>query len=201
MVVSEAVPKVGIRWTIGNVSEAGLEALRLSILGAWKIFGARASYVVCVNSFDAAVLRRFIGELPNAVEWIQVTGMNPRFLPFCDGSLSEGTSWKFSPVRCFPDRHELALDNDCILWRCPGAMRDWLSQPSEFLLAADVAPANGNFSDLVGPLALNSGIRGFPPGFDYETPLLGIFQRTCRILRSELDEQGLQVAALTGSGA
>ena len=39
---------VGIRWTIGNVSTRGFEALRLSIWGAWKAFGPDAIYVVCV---------------------------------------------------------------------------------------------------------------------------------------------------------
>lgn len=194
-----AAPRLGVRWTIGNASEAGWQALRLSILGAWAIFGPDAVYAVCVNSCDAERMRRSLGKLPDEVAWIQVTEMNPRFLPFCDESRSEGTAWKFSPVRCFPDRHELALDNDCILWSCPTAVRAWLSRHSDFLLAADVAPANGVFGDLTGPVALNSGIRGFPPGFDYESRLIEILRDSGCILRRELDEQGLQVAALTGS--
>ncbi|MBV9490332.1 MAG: hypothetical protein JO069_11510, partial [Verrucomicrobia bacterium] len=198
--VRKSVPGLGIRWTIGDVSEPGREVLRFSILGAWKVFGPSASYVVCVNSCDADGLRRSLGELPQAVRWMQVPAMNPAFLPFCDASLSEGTAWKFSPVRCFPDRHELALDNDVVLWRCPPAVRRWLSQPSAFLLGADVVPANGSFSDLTGPVALNSGIRGFPPGFDYEARLLETLRQTGRTLRAELDEQGLQVAVMTSSG-
>lgn len=191
---------MGIRWTIGDASEAGWQALRLSVLGAWGVFGPEAAYVVCVNSCDAHRMRRALGKLPDEVAWIQVTGMNPRFLPFCDEGLSEGTSWKFSPVRCFPDWYELALDNDCILWSCPAAVRAWLSRHSNVLLAADVLPANGAFDDLTGPVALNSGIRGFPPGFDYESRLIEILRNGGRILRRELDEQGLQVATLTQCG-
>lgn len=193
-------PKLGVRWTVGNASEAGWQALRLSILGAWGTFGPEAAYAVCVNSCDAETMRRSLGNLPGEVTWIQVAGMNPRFLPFCDENLSEGTAWKFSPVRCFPDRHELALDNDCILWRCPSAVHEWLARPSDVLLAADVMPANGVFNDLTGPVALNSGIRGFPPGFDYERRLIDVLRASGRILRRELDEQGLQVVALTRSG-
>ena len=193
-------PKPGVRWTIGNASAAGWQALRLSILGAWAVFGPDAAYAVCVNSCDAEPMRRSLGKLPDAVAWIQVTGMNPRFLAFCDESLSEGTSWKFSPVRCFPDRHELALDNDCILWSCPMAIRAWLSRPSDVLLAADVVPANGAFQEITGPVALNSGIRGFPPGFDYESRLVEMLRDKPRILQRELDEQGLQVATLMRSG-
>jgi hypothetical protein len=196
----ETAPRLGIRWTIGDATDAGWQALRLSIQGAWNIFGPQAAYAVCVNSCDVGKKRQSLGKLPNQITWVQVTEMNPRILRFCDESLSEGTSWKFSPVRCFPDRHELALDNDCILWRCPGAIRTWLSRPSDVLLAADVVPANGAFEDLTGPVALNSGIRGFPPGFDYEGRLLEVLRNSQRILRGELDEQGLQIATLTQSG-
>lgn len=191
---------LGIRWTVGNVSNAGWHALRLSIQGAWRVFGPAAAYAVCVNGCHAAAVRRSLGDMPDEVAWIQITEMNPRFLPFCDETLSEGTSWKFSPVRCFPDRHELALDNDCILWGCPAAVRMWLARRSDFLLAADVVPANGVFHDLTGPVTLNSGIRGFPPGFDYERRLIEMLRNSGRFLQSELDEQGLQVATLTGSG-
>jgi len=195
-----AAPRLGIRWTIGNASDAGWQALRLSVLGAWRVFGPQTAYAVCVNSCNAEKMRRSLGTLPDEVAWIQVREMNPLFLPFCNDNLSEGTSWKFSPVRCFPDRYELALDNDCILWSCPTAVRVWLARRAEFLLAADVVPANGAFGDLTGPVALNSGIRGFPPGFDYEGRLIEMLRTSGHTLRRELDEQGLQVAALTRSG-
>jgi hypothetical protein len=80
------------------------------------------------------------------------------------------------------------------------AVRAWLGRHSEFLLAADVVSANGAFDDLTGPVALNSGIRGFPPGFDYESRLIEMLRNSGRILRRELDEQGLQIATLTRSG-
>ena len=62
MMVRKSLPGLGIRWTIGDVSDAGRDALRYSILGAWKVFGPSASYVVCVNSCDADALRRYLGE-------------------------------------------------------------------------------------------------------------------------------------------
>ncbi|HEY0793638.1 MAG TPA: hypothetical protein VGD78_21435 [Chthoniobacterales bacterium] len=191
---------LGIRWTIGDVSDEGWEALRYSLLGAWRLFGVTAQYSVCVNSISTAALPSSIALLPFPVTWHHVTRMNAKFLPHCDESLSEGTSWKFSPVRLFPDCHELALDNDCILWRMPAAITNWLKRTDRFLLAADVVPANGAFSDLVGAHALNSGIRGYPPGFDYESALLHTLERTRRQLRSELDEQGLQVHVTRSAG-
>jgi hypothetical protein len=49
---------VGVRWTIGDVSPQGFEALRLSVLGARKVFGPRASYAICMNSVPLAAAPR-----------------------------------------------------------------------------------------------------------------------------------------------
>jgi hypothetical protein len=40
---------IGVRWTIGDASVCGYEALRLSIWGACSLFGADAAYTVSVN--------------------------------------------------------------------------------------------------------------------------------------------------------
>ncbi|MBV9674220.1 MAG: hypothetical protein JO076_15520, partial [Verrucomicrobia bacterium] len=45
----------------------------------------------------------------------------------------------------------------------------------------------------------NSGIRGIPPDFDLEAALRDILSRKPVILKTELDEQGLSVAALTSA--
>ncbi len=56
---SDAAPmtqrRLGIRWTIGNVSMAGFDALRLSIVGAARCFGASAEYAVCAAAADDGI--------------------------------------------------------------------------------------------------------------------------------------------------
>jgi hypothetical protein len=47
---------------------------------------------------------------------------------------------------------------------------------------------------------LNCGIRGLPPDFDLEAALRWALARVPTRLTSELDEQGLQVAALSNFG-
>ena len=42
----DEVPTLGVRWTIGDVSDAGFEALRYSIWSMWKLFGDNAKYAV-----------------------------------------------------------------------------------------------------------------------------------------------------------
>jgi hypothetical protein len=194
---------LGVRWTIGDVSPAGFEALRLSAWGAWRIFGPAAEYVVCVNTVPLDRARGLAGELPSAVRWRDVTGELPAsFREHLDEGMAEGVGWKFAPLRLFPDRHELAMDNDCILWEMPPAVRQWLDgdDPRRFVIAEDVRRCLGRFADLCGPEPRNSGIRGLPAGFDLGDALRRILAEHPCVLASELDEQGLQVALASRDG-
>lgn len=192
---------IGFRWTIGDVSQGGYEALRLSVWGAWRLFGSTAQYAICLNSLPMRAARARAGSLPQAVHWVQSDGHIPSFLRahLADG-LAEGVAWKFAPLRLFPDCHELALDNDCILWAVPDALHTWLGETDSCLLAEDVVPALGQFGPIMGNLSRNTGIRGLPPGLDLEVTLAETLRAHPVRLLSELDEQGLQVTALTRPG-
>jgi hypothetical protein len=191
-------PTLGIRWTIGNVSLLGFEALRLSIWGAWNIFGRNADYIVCVNSLSLEVARERTRAVPEVVQWRQVTRDLASFIkPYLDGAYAEGVGWKFAPLQLFPDRFELALDNDCIVWAMPPGMHAWLENShGHCLVAEDVSRCFGQFDALCVAAPRNSGIRGIPPGFNLEAALRGILEKHPVTLCSELDEQGLQMAAL-----
>jgi hypothetical protein len=194
---------IGVRWTIGDVSPAGFEALCLSIWGAWRIFGASAGYAVCVNTVPLQRAREWTGDLPVEVSWRDARGELPGFLAErLDPGMAEGVAWRFAPLRLFPDRVELSLDNDCILWRMPPAMGQWLADvdPRASLLAEDDRTCLGQFADLCGPEPRNSGIRGVKPGLDLEAALRAVLAARPVRLCSELDAQGLQVAALSRRG-
>jgi hypothetical protein len=201
----------GLRWTIGNVSRRGFEALRLSVWGAHRLFGDAAAYAICCNGVPLDGARARAAPLPVGVAWHAVDhAMLPHWLlPHLEAGIAEGVAWKFAPLRLFPDRHEIALDNDCILWAVPEAMQSWLAgdAPGRCLLAADVKPAFGQFADLCGPEPRNSGIRGVPPGHDFAAALRQVLEVKSSalgrpvVLTSELDEQGLQTAALSRQGA
>jgi hypothetical protein len=190
-----------VRWTIGNVSASGFESLRLSLWGARRAFGPEARLVVCVNSVPLNQAKSLTGDVPAETEWQAVTRSFPNFLrKHLDDNLAEGVGWKFAPLRIAPDAYELALDNDCILWEQPNAVREWLAGDDPLaVLAEDERRMLGQFSDLCGPEPRNSGIRGLPPGFDLGRALRTVLQEHPAVMASELDEQGLQVAALTRS--
>ncbi len=190
---------LAIRWTVGDVSDRGFEALRLSIRGAFSIYGDAARYAVCVNGMGPDEARRRTGGIPAeaGVDWVDVRGRLPALLlRHLDAGMAEGVGWKLAPLRLFPHDHELSLDNDCILWAEPAAVRAWRQCDDAVVLAEDVEACFGQFAGRCPPAPRNSGMRGLPPGLDLEAALYSeLLPET--VLRSELDEQGLQVAALS----
>lgn len=198
------MPPLCVRWTVGDVSPAGFEALRLSVHGATQLFGSHAAYTICVNSVAVDDARRRAGSLPDGVTWRRVERLIPPVLrPFLKDGMSEGTGWKLVPPQLDGSVRELALDNDVILWDLPEALSAWLADESDTarLIAADVTPAHGRFATLCGPEPRNSGIRGTPAGFDYEGAIAAVLRDHTGDLVSELDEQGLQIAALSRDSA
>ncbi|HVX42028.1 MAG TPA: GNAT family N-acetyltransferase [Gemmatimonadaceae bacterium] len=191
-------PPLVVRWTIGDVSREGFEALRLSVWSATRLLGSRARYVVCVNSISLDEARARTGALPASVEWRDVTdALWPELQPYLGDNLAEGVAWKFAPLRLDDTAHELALDNDCILWSLPRALAEWIESPTACVLAEDVRACFGQFASQCGPEPRNSGIRGLPATFDLGAAILDMLRESPTVLTSELDEQGLQVAALS----
>lgn len=190
---------IGIRWTIGDVSDNGWTALGLAIAGARHVFGASAAYAVCVNSVPMEEARRRLGSCAFDVELLPVTRSDvPESIRgYFDADMAEGVAWKLAPLRVFPDLWEISLDNDCILWEMPDGMRRWLQHmdPLQCLLAEDAAALYGQFTSVCPAQPLNAGIRGMPPRFPLEEALVRVARAVSGPLRSELDEQGLQVAA------
>jgi hypothetical protein len=197
---AQMAAELGIRWTIGDASTAGFEALRLSVHGAQRLFGSRAEYLILVNNISVAEAQRRAGSLAPGVIWRAAEPSVPDFLrAHLDDRMAEGVAWKFSPVRAFPGRFALALDNDVVLWEVPVPMRQWLEggDPTACVIAEDVTPAHGKFAEFCGPAPRNSGIRGIGPDFDLEAALKEVLRRKPVLLESELDEQGLQIAAVS----
>ena len=197
--------QLGLRWTIGDARPRAFEMLRLSIACAFQLFGAGALYRVCVNHLSADEAATRTGALPARVDWQQVRAgdIAPVLRPLFDSAMAEGVGWKLAPLQSFPGRHELALDNDCLLWALPEGMRAWLDQSDRCLIAEDVGRCLGIFDALCPPGYQNSGIRGLPPGFDFAATIEAVLAEAQRCaetrlqLTSELDEQGLQAAAVS----
>lgn len=196
-------PPLFVRWTIGDVSPAGFAALRLSVRGIMRLLGDLPRYVICVNSMSVARARRLAGPLPSGIAWRPAAAAPPPQLrAHLDRGMAEGTAWKLMPPQIDPAVRELALDNDVILWELPQALKRWLDEPhtDACLTAENVRPAYGRFAPACPARAFNSGIRGTPAGFDLTAAAARILEQGEIVLRSEQDEQGLQIVALTRHG-
>ena len=195
------VSRIGIRWTIGDVSDNGWTALALAIYGAQRVFGESAAYAVCVNSVPLELARSKLGDLAAAVQLLEVTaGDVPATIrAHFDDRMAEGVAWKLAPLRVFPDAWELSFDNDVMLWDVPGGIQRWLEAEDvhRCLLADDARALYGQFAAICGLEPRNAGIRGLPPHFPFEDTLERLLRQVPSTLNSELDEQGLQVAAVS----
>lgn len=190
--------RIGVRWTVGDVSSHGYETLALSIAGATKTFGPDARYVVCVNSVGVETARQRVGPVSDSVEWVDATSLVPAWLAkYAGPGMAEGVAWKFAPVELFADGPSLALDNDVILWSVPDSVRQWYEDGDSFLIAEDVSAHHGQFAAWCAAEPRNSGIRGVPGGFDVDRAIRDLLDRSGVILESETDEQGLQAALVT----
>lgn len=214
--------RLAVRWTIGNVRDRGFEMLRISISCAVRLFGPLTKYLVCVNEIALDEAQRRTGELPphaaRLVQWQAVThaDLAPQLTPWLgtgEHGCIEGMAWKLAPLRTFPDRYELAIDNDVILWDLPAGLQHWLSEPSSYLFAEDADRCFGAFDPqldtalaALGVRGLNAGIRGLPPNVDLGQALtLALTQADAEARRlsgkpldlsGEIEEQGLQAAAI-----
>lgn len=211
--------RLALRWTVGDVRERGYEMLWFSLVCAFRVFGPKAKYLVCVNTIPVDEARSRTGRLPPEIEaaiaWRQVTkaDLATQLLPYVDSGCIEGMGWKLAPLRSFPDRYELAIDNDCIVWALPESVRQWLSEPQSFLFAEDVDRCFGAFEPQCDAVlrehsvrGLNAGIRGLPPGVDLGEALAAALAEADRHARErtglpldlsgEIEEQGLQAAAI-----
>ncbi|WP_263418601.1 hypothetical protein [Terriglobus albidus] len=196
--------RLAIRWTIGNVHARGFEMLRLSVACAARLFGPGARYVVCVNSVPLPEAQQRTAGLPADVEWRETTLLDaPKvLLQHTKESLMEGMGWKLVPLRTHPERYELALDNDCILWTMTRGIQAWLDTVDGYLFAEDVDRCLGSFDALCPPGSFNAGIRGLPPYHDLQSSLAAVLEEvehrsgSRADLTSEIEEQGLQAAAM-----
>jgi hypothetical protein len=190
--------RVAVRWTIGDVSARGFEALTLSIAGAKRIFRDDARYVVCVNTIGIDVAAARVGDMAADVEWRQADAEIPEWLnEYTDSGMAEGVAWKLAPLEIASDLPTIALDNDVVLWRMPDSICGWLEEGDSLLIAQDVRSCYGIFGDWCPAAARNSGIRGTPAGFPLKQRLMALLERSRATLRSETDEQGLQVAMIS----
>ena len=202
MFTREMGAKVGVRWSVGALGSRGMEALRLSIWGAWRIFGERALYTVFVRGRSAHDVQEAMEELPPGIAWVNSDDLVPPFILAHGGGAAETVEERFAPLRQYPGRFELSLDPGCILWELPEPIERWLVEQHGYrcILTQDASAKYGQFHEYCGPGHLSSAIRGLPPAFKYGATIRELLRERelmvgHRLRMSPDDALGLEIAA------
>ncbi len=159
-----------IRWTFGETKERptslqAFDLLETSIRFANLLFPEAEkilviSHIIYPNSFE------------KIKEIARNTGTDLLEVPNTWDNNEKNSFLKYIPARINPDKYELFLDADVILWKIPETLKQWIKQSDAFLVNSD---RNGNYYGVYqnvfpSDLKLNAGILGFPPGFQIELP-------------------------------
>lgn len=170
------------RWTVGRTCDKGYEVLKHSIKGAMKSFGPeRFDWVINYNKLPEDKLfhisRNILAGLPAPVSMIEQNGDDIPIPHSFDSShdastfhdVSSGSWWKICPPRLRIDAHELIMDNDIVMLKPNKEILQFL-QGNSTLVLEDNSIHLGRYNDLFdlrNASALNSGLIGLPPLYDF----------------------------------
>jgi len=191
------------RWTVGQVSNYGMEILRRSLRTFEDIY-PEFDLVVCCNNIDRDKLPKFNSNIH--VHFQKADELDYHLTSFCDPlegvahreAGSAGSGWKLVPPRLNIGTHELWIDNDIIIIN---KMRDidlWLEKTDCGIISEGLHRIFGVYEPLIPKqLKLCAGLFGLPPCFDFHTTIL----KYCETLKGKslghYDEQGLVAATIT----
>ena len=156
------------RWTVSKTCEEGMDCLIYSIR-QWISTYPEFDVVICHNNLS----RKHLGVLRmTGIDLIDQTKYrySLRYEPF-------DTAWKLYPPRLRLDAHEIIIDNDLVIYnRCP-TIDAFLASKNQFVITEAHKRYYGQFDPLlsVDMPNTNSGFIGFPPGYNLQAALNGLF--------------------------
>jgi hypothetical protein len=209
------MPKPLFRWTVGGCIRQGLEILEESVFRTMKALGQNNfDWMICYNDLDKEALdflEYIVQRRPiELVEqrWADCPIPDVCWSPNVDGRIEVdgkkcgGTMWKVCPARMRLNAHEIVMDNDLVLLRKPPVLDEFLSSNKTLVLEEPIrfyGKENGSPYDDLIPQGenLNSGLMGYPPGYNFGEEILNVWEDTGRFKKhSQADEQGLLMVTL-----
>jgi len=156
------------RWTISKTCQDGLDCLIYSI-NNWRLIYPEFDIIVCHNNLSHKHLGylRMVGV--ELIDQLMYT-CSLRYPPF-------DTAWKLYPPRLRLGAHEIIIDNDLVIYkRCP-IIDKFLESDKQFVITEAHKRYYGQFDNLIERSMpnTNSGFIGFPPGYDLQAALNGLF--------------------------
>lgn len=179
-----------VRWTVHpGVATSGLECLALSINCFRLIYGDQFEYYICTNSLFSKLESYAQGvTIIDQSKHAKDLPLPPKF-----------TAWKYYPPRLNREVHELVLDNDVVLYARPPSIDQFLD--GNYLLALQGNTRHfGQFDSVsLTDLKVNTGIMGYPPGYDLQARMAEFLRLYCNSKgwSSVTDDQGALAGLMT----
>lgn len=176
-----------LRWTVGNVSDEGIECLKLSIKWICKIYGDTFDYYLCHNNIDLDKLNWIKNtsiKLLNQHDYVSDLNINP---------MNNNPCWKLYPPRIDINRHEIFIDNDLIIYKRLPVIDKFLERNNLLFITEAIRRSNGSFDSIIKSTKnLNTGLFGLYPGFDLKNRINETLNlKIIKTWSCHLDEQGL----------
>lgn len=185
------------RWTIGDCSDIGVSILDTAIKRAKILFSKyNFKFFVCLNTdLENQKIEKIC--IRNKVELIKSNWNNfPLPQDIID---SKGSFWKLCPCRLEKKSYEIVCDNDLVFQRVPIEIEEFLESDKNILTEEYIFHLGKYTKYFSKPY--NSGLYGFPPGYDFEDNLILKWKETNSMspLFSSRDEQGIVCLTLISS--
>jgi hypothetical protein len=207
------MPKPLWRWTVGSCLKQGLDVLAESIKRTTEVIGIdRFDWLICHNGLtpeNLNFLQVAIGDKPISLfeqHWsmsaVDDVCQSPRRLDGSfewNGNKCGGSMWKVCPARMRIDSHEIVMDNDIVILKNIPPIDEFLKDNRALILEEPIR-FYGRYDHLFGAggAYLNSGLMGFPPGYDFAAAIRRVWESNGKLQKlSQADEQGLLTYALS----
>ena len=127
-----------------------------------------ADFAICYNNVSQEGLNRLSTiATENGTRLVDVSDLLPKSLR---NTHVKNSWWKYAPGRLAPERYEIVMDNDLVLWKVPPTLEEAIGRNMLVALTDGVGQFYGEFSreagQLQATLRLNAGLLGMPPGFE-----------------------------------
>lgn len=189
-----ATKKPIIRWVVGDCHKLGYQVLYESIIKFKNIYKNNFLYCLCYN------VNKINKELKKSLDIVDKTINQKKFKETLtyDPCVLNGPHWKLYPPRAFPDRHEIIIDNDIIIYKKLKEIDEFLFNKNLFITTEAVERSYGSqFGDIVRKnFNINSGLVGLPPFFNYKKEIEDILKKGSGIWKNHFDEQTIVASIL-----
>lgn len=191
------------RWTVGHVSNCGMDILMESTKVFEKIY-PEFDLMVCYNNIDRSILPKFSSKVivrqqhSNEINYPLTAFDDPlEGVAYRKGGMA-GSGWKLVPPRLNIKTHELWIDNDIIVRNRMKDIDSWLKKTNCGIISEGLGRIFGVYESLIPKqLKICAGFFGLPPHFDFHATIL----KYCKCLNGKslghYDEQGLVAATIT----